>query len=81
MSVEITSQTAAIVEITDAGNVVVVETERDVVELVTQGPQGAAGPAGPGVPTGGDPGSMLVKDGYSNHDTAWVSSIDGGTFG
>lgn len=59
MSVEITPQTAAIVEITDAGNVVVVETARDVVEVITAGPQGPAQQAVPRsvtvtLPQGGD---------------------------
>lgn len=80
MSVEITPQTAAIVEITDAGNVVVVETARDVVEIVTAGAQGAAGAAGPGVPTGGQPGNVLLKSTYNNYETAWSAVVDGGTF-
>lgn len=80
MSVEITPQTAAIVEITDAGNVVVVETARDIVEVVTAGAQGASGPAGPGVPTGGQPGNVLFKSSYNNYESEWSAVVDGGTF-
>ena len=80
MSVEITPQTAAIVEITDAGNVVVVETARDIVEVVTAGAQGASGPAGPGVPTGGQVGNVLLKSGTANYATQWSAVVDGGTF-
>lgn len=80
MSVEITSQTAAIVEITDAGSVVVVETERDVVEVAHAGAQGAVGPAGVGVPTGGQPGNVLLKSSYNNYESEWSAVVDGGTF-
>lgn len=80
MSVEITPQTAAIVEITDAGNVVVVENARDVVEVMTAGAQGAAGVAGPGVPTGGQPGNVLLKTSNANYASEWSAVVDGGTF-
>lgn len=80
MSVIVTPDTVTTVEITDAESVVVVERERDVVEVVTAGAQGAAGPAGPGVPTGGDPGSVLLKSSYANYESEWSAVVDGGTF-
>jgi len=80
MSVIVTPDTVTTVEITDAESVVVVERERDVVEVVTAGAQGAAGPAGPGVPTGGDPGNVLLKSSYANYESEWSAVVDGGTF-
>jgi hypothetical protein len=80
MTVTITTDTVSTVEITDAESVVVVERERDVVEVVTAGAQGAAGPAGPGVPTGGDPGNVLLKSSYANYESEWSAVVDGGTF-
>jgi hypothetical protein len=80
MSVIVTPDTVTTVEITDAESVVVVERERDVVEVVTAGAQGAAGPAGPGVPTGGDPGNVLLKSSYANYESEWSAVVDVGTF-
>jgi hypothetical protein len=80
MSVIVTPDTVTTVEITDAESVVVVERERDVVEVVTAGAQGAVGEAGPGVPTGGDPGNVLLKSSYANYESEWSAVVDGGTF-
>lgn len=80
MSVNVTTDTAATVEITEAGNVVVVDTGRDVIEVVSAGAQGAAGEAGPGVPTGGQVGNVLLKSGTANYATQWSAVVDGGTF-
>lgn len=32
------------------------------------------------LPPDGDPGDILMKEGYSNGDAEWVPSLDGGTF-
>lgn len=39
----------------------------------------AAAPAG-GLPTGGDPGNILIKDTNANYDASWAPTLDGGTF-
>lgn len=39
-----------------------------------------AGDAANGLPTGGDPGNVLLKSSYDNYDSSWVATIDGGTF-
>jgi hypothetical protein len=40
-----------------------------------QGPTGAAGPTGPGVPVGGNPGFVLVKNGAADFATAWQTDM------
>lgn len=35
------------------------------------GIQGPVGPVGPGVPTGGNPGEVLIKAGPNDYDTVW----------
>jgi hypothetical protein len=83
MTVNIDPQNVATVEVTDAGTVVVTDATRDVVEVVTAGPAGAAGAQGepgPGVPTGGNPGNVLLKSGYANYESEWSAVVDGGTF-
>ena len=46
MTVTINSDAVATVEITDTSKVTVVDTTRDVVEVVIAGPQGIQGPQG-----------------------------------
>ncbi len=50
------------------------------IEVITEGPQGPAGEVAGGLPTGGDPGNILIKDSYANYDTSWSAVVDGGTF-
>lgn len=50
------------------------------VEIATEGPQGQAGVVTGGLPTGGDPGNVLLKGSYSNYDAEWSAVVDGGTF-
>lgn len=33
-----------------------------------------------GLPLEGDPGDILIKEGYANGDADWVPNLDGGTF-
>ena len=33
-----------------------------------------------GLPTGGDPGNILLKQTNANYDASWVATLDGGTF-
>jgi len=80
MTLNVTTDTVATVEITDAGSVVVVEMVRDVVEVAHVGSQGAVGAPGAGVPTGGQVGSVLLKSGTANYATEWSAVVDGGTF-
>lgn len=82
------------VEITGTQQVVVTQTTTDlvvlavpsapaVVEVITEGPQGERGPSGDGtggLPTGGDPGNVLLKSTYGNYDAVWSPVVDGGTF-
>lgn len=78
------------VEVTGTQQVLVTETAAQVVELqvptapavveiATEGPQGAAGDA-TGLPTGGDPGNVLLKSSYANYESEWSPVVDGGTF-
>lgn len=50
------------------------------VEVSTEGPAGAQGVAGQGIPTGGDPGNVLLKASYSNYEAEWSAVVDGGVF-
>ena len=57
----------------------------DVLELIHPGPQGPAGPIGPsgdaaGLPTGGDPGNILMKTTNANYASNLAATLDGGTF-
>jgi len=83
MTVNIQPQTVATVEITEGDTVLVTETVREVIEVAMPGPAGPAGAdgeAGVGVPTGGDPGNVLLKSGYGNYESEWSAVVDGGTF-
>ena len=64
---------------------IVEEAGVHVLELIHPGPQGPAGPIGPsgdaaGLPTGGDPGNILMKTTYANYESNWAATLDGGTF-
>jgi hypothetical protein len=66
-------------EITSINQVVVTETAANVVEVQVPGPQGPSGDAA-GLPTGGDPGNVLLKSSGANYDATWAATVDGGTF-
>lgn len=76
------------VEVSSTGQVLVTEVAEQVIEITsptapltvevqTAGPQGAAGV---GVPTGGQPGNVLLKSSYANYESEWSAVVDGGTF-
>jgi len=67
-------------EITTINQVVVTETAANVVEVQVPGPQGPAGDGTGGLPTGGDPGNILLKNTNANYDATWSAVVDGGTF-
>ena len=70
------------VNITSTTNTVTVTGDGDnaVVTVATVGPQGPSGEVAGGLPTGGDPGNILIKDTNANYDASWTATLDGGTF-
>lgn len=69
------------VTITENGSTTVVTVpQTSVVTAFTEGPQGPSGTAGGSLPTGGDPGNILIKTTNANYDTNWTATLDGGTF-
>jgi hypothetical protein len=69
------------VTITENGSTTVVTVpQTSVVTAFTEGPQGPSGIAGGALPTGGDPGNILIKTTNANYDTNWTATLDGGTF-
>jgi hypothetical protein len=78
------------VEVASTGQVIVTEVAEQTIEVVsptapltvevqTAGPQGPSGDAA-GLPTGGDPGNILLKNTNANYDAIWSPVLDGGTF-
>lgn len=57
-------------------------TQIVTLEVVTAGPQGPSGTGsgGTGLPSGGNPGNVLLKKSYSDQDAEWSPVLDGGTF-
>lgn len=51
-----------------------------VITTFTEGPQGPSGISAGALPTGGDPGNILIKNTNANYDTSWTPTLDGGTF-
>ena len=76
------------VEVISTGQVVVTEVAEQAIELTTAAQPllvevqtaGAQGAEGVGIPTGGQPGNVLLKSGYANYDSEWSAVVDGGTF-
>jgi hypothetical protein len=72
------------VVVTENGSSTVVQVPlTSVVTAITAGPQGPQGPSGEvagGLPTGGNPGNILLKLSNANYDTDWVATLDGGAF-
>lgn len=80
-SVEVVGAQQVVIQETSAQSVeIIAPTQPAVVQVITAGPQGATGADGGGIPAGGDPGNVLVKNSYSNYDSAWSAVVDGGTF-
>lgn len=71
--ITITEETGAVTTITTPASPL-------VITAFTEGPQGASGTAAGALPTGGDPGNILVKNTNANYDTSWIATLDGGTF-
>lgn len=72
VSVEVIEAPPVSVEVIEEGGVL-------VVEVIHPGPQGPSG-GGDALPPGGNPGDILMKDGYSDSDAGWAPTLDGGTF-
>jgi len=82
-------QSSSIVSITEAeDSIVVVNQENSAIEIQASPPspvleffgEGPQGAVGPGVSSDGNPGDILMKNSYSNYDTSWTATVDGGTF-
>jgi hypothetical protein len=63
-----------------SSSTVVTVSQTSVVTATTAGPQGPSGIAAGGLPTGGDPGNILLKSSYANYESTWAANLDGGTF-
>jgi hypothetical protein len=69
------------VTVTENGSSTVVTVpQTSVVTALTEGPQGPSGTAAGGLPTGGEPGNILLKSTYANYESTWAANLDGGTF-
>jgi hypothetical protein len=84
-SVNITETKNTVTVNEETNSVTVQQGGTSTVEVITAGPQGARGSQGidgvaVGIPTLGDPGNIIIKSSYTNYDTAWSATLDGGTF-
>ena len=79
-SVNITTVTNTVAVTENGSSTVVTVPQTSVVTAVTEGPQGPSGIQAGALPTGGDPGNILVKTSNANYDTTWTATLDGGTF-
>lgn len=81
VAIEVIEGSTVTVELVQDGGVQVVEITApsvvEVVEVIHPGPQG---PIGTPLPSGGNPGDILMKDSYANYDADWAPTLDGGTF-
>lgn len=83
MTTVVATTTTAFVEITEtsgAFTLVQAPGATATVEIVTAGPQGPSGIQAGALPTGGDTGSVLMKNTNANYDSSWIATLDGGTF-
>jgi len=79
-SVNITTVTNTVAVTENGSSTVVTVPQTSVVTAFTAGPQGPSGFQAGALPTGGDPGNILVKTSNANYDTTWTATLDGGTF-
>jgi len=79
-SVNISAVSNTVVVTENGSSTVVTVPQTSTVTAITEGPQGPSGQAAGGLPTGGDPGSILIKDTNANYDASWIATLDGGTF-
>jgi hypothetical protein len=69
------------VVVTENGSSTVVTVPvTSTVTAITEGPQGPSGIAAGALPTGGNPGNILIKQTNANYDADWTATLDGGTF-
>jgi hypothetical protein len=79
-SVNISAVSNTVVVTENGSSTVVTVPQTSTVTAITEGPQGPSGQAAGGLPTGGDPGNILIKDTNTNYDASWIATLDGGTF-
>tara|TARA_E500000305_G_C3894568_1_gene175779 strand:- start:11 stop:280 length:270 start_codon:yes stop_codon:yes gene_type:complete len=84
-SVSVTETKNTVIVNEETNSVTVQQGSTSTVEVVTAGPQGERGLQGidgvsVGIPTLGDPGNIIIKSSYTNYDTEWSATLDGGTF-
>lgn len=79
-SVNVTEVTNTVTVTENGSSTVVTVPVTSTVTAVTEGPQGPSGVAAGGLPTGGDPGNVLLKNTSANYDSIWTATLDGGTF-
>lgn len=79
-SVNISAVSNTVVVTENGSSTVVTVPVTSTVTAITEGPQGPSGISAGSLPTGGDPGNILLKQSNANYDTDWVATLDGGTF-
>lgn len=79
-TVNVNSVSNTVVVTENGSSTVVTAPVTSTVTAITQGPQGPSGVAAGALPTGGNPGNILIKQTNANYDTDWVATLDGGTF-
>lgn len=79
-SVNISAISNTVVVTENGSNTVVSIPVTTTVTAITEGPQGPSGISAGALPTGGDPGNILIKETNANYDANWASTLDGGTF-
>jgi hypothetical protein len=79
-SVNISTVTNTVTVTENGSSTVVTVPQTSVVTAFTEGPQGPSGIQAGALPTGGDPGNILIKTTNANYDTNWTATLDGGTF-
>lgn len=79
-SVTVSAVNNTVVVTENGSSTVVTVPVTSTVTAITEGPQGPSGVAAGGLPVGGDPGNILLKQSYANYESEWVATLDGGTF-
>jgi hypothetical protein len=79
-AVNVSALTNTVTVTENGSSTVVTVPQTSVVTATTVGPQGPSSIAAGGLPTGGDPGNILLKSSYANYESTWAANLDGGTF-
>jgi hypothetical protein len=79
-TVNVSAVTNTVTVTENGSSTVVTVPQTSVVTATTVGPQGPSGIDAGALPTGGDPGNILIKSSYSNYESIWAANLDGGTF-